>query len=143
MAFFRVYSQAAAKNADDAAMVGHARDAGEGNAVRKFKRQENFKRMLEKIGKIVEDHISQPRPDHQAQNDHRGEVVDLLAGDVKAALVLQAIDHQAIRDGEGHNVHQPVVLQLERADLKNDRADVLRQMLPPRSRIESCFIPDD
>ena len=60
-----------------------------------------------------------------------GEVVDLLAGDVKAALVLQAVDHQTIGDGEGHDVHQPVVLQLEGADLENDRTDVLRQLLPP------------
>ena len=87
--------------------------------------------MLEIVGQVVENHVPQPRSDHQAQYDRGGEVVDLLSGDMEAALALQAVHHQTIGDGEGHDVHQPVVLQLESPDLKNDRADVLRQMLPP------------
>jgi hypothetical protein len=45
--------------------------------------------------------------------------------------MFDAMEHQKIGEAKSDNVHKPVILKLEPANFKYNRADVLRQVLPP------------
>jgi hypothetical protein len=45
--------------------------------------------------------------------------------------MFDAIQHQKIGEGKGDDIHQSVVLEPEPANFKYNRANVLRQVLPP------------
>jgi len=86
----------------------------------------NFKRVLEIVGQVVEQHIAQPRPDHQAENNVGCHILDLVGGEFKTVLPFNPVQDQKKGDGKGNDIHQPVVLKPERTDTENDGIDRLR-----------------
>ena len=87
--------------------------------------------MFKIIGKIVKQHITQACTDDQAYNQIGHDVLDLIGAKLESLFMFEAIYNQKKSDGKSHNIHQTVILELEPADFKNNRANMLRQVLPP------------
>jgi hypothetical protein len=68
-------------------------------------------------------------------NHGRHESLELIGVDLEPIFPPDAMAGQHIGDGKGHDVHEPVVLQSEAADLQDDRVHMRRQMLPPEEKI--------
>ena len=103
----------------------------EADAISYCKRNNDFERVLNIIGKIVKQHIAQAGANDQTQDQGGCDVLDLIGGKFESVFMFEAIENQKKRDGKRHDIHQTVVLEFEPADFKNNGANVLRQMLPP------------
>ena len=82
--------------------------------------------MFNIIGKIVKQHITQAGTRDQAQDRICHDILDLIGGKLESLLMFEAIENQKKSDTKRHNIHQTVILELEPADFKNNRAYVLR-----------------
>jgi hypothetical protein len=65
--------------------------------------------MLEIVGQVVEQHIAQPRPDHQAENNVGCHILDLVGGEFKTVLPFDPVQDQKKGDGKGNDIHEPML----------------------------------
>ena len=117
------------QDTDSPSMIGHTANADIFETIGKVERENNFERMMQIIGEAVEDNISQTRPDKQPQNCPYKIV---LYGIVRIIVpfIFYSIDNEDVCDKKGNKVHETVIPKLKGSDLKNGRADMVRNMLP-------------
>ena len=82
--------------------------------------------MINIIGKIVKQHITQEGTDDQAYNQVGSDVLDLVGGKLESFFMFEAMENQKKIDAKSHDIHQTVILELEPADFKDNGAYVLR-----------------
>jgi len=79
---------------------------------------EDLKRMVQIGGQVVEEHIAQPRADHQAENDTGKEGLEEVATERKAPFFYLLLDEKVGR-GKTDQVHDAVPSDGKRADVHN------------------------
>ncbi len=111
-------------------MIGHAADAGVIYFSRRpFEGEHDFQGVLKKIGRLIEEGVTESSPDEKPENGPDKVVLDQFNGKGQAFRP-DPVLNEGVRGEKGQEVHEAVIPQLKRPELDNDGIDMGREMLP-------------
>ncbi len=124
----------AIKDGDGAPVVGHPADPDEMKSAGEFEGEDDLQRVLQVIAEVVEEDIAEAAAEDHPEDRPDEVVLDQLRR-IGILLPSDPVHDEEIGAGEGRQVHQAVVAQLEGADLEEVRAQVRREVPPGRDQV--------
>lgn len=117
------------EDADGTPVVGHAADANVLHAVSEIEREDDLQRMFCVMRKIVKKYISEPCTDYEPRDSPDKRVLNYFCR-ICIIFSFYSVRDEDIGQEKCDKIHEAVIANLKRTDLKDYRTHALGKMLP-------------
>ena len=127
------------RSEDHAAVVAHAGDSRKVVTQRVVgEREDDFGRVREVIARLVEEYVTEARPDEDARDGPGEQAVEIFLG-VAELFFLVDLPHGDVGREEGENIHDAVPTDREVPEFNGRSVKIGRYKVPPR-KIHASFL---